>query len=242
LLKPHSSFLQRWPSWHTSLARRLRRRSFPPPLGQIDFGDLRQSEPLGRETDQDAGHPVDRYYIEQFFHREAHSLKGQVLAIGHDHSAAVVIGGKTVTLLPFTDDAELLQHLATVQEHTYGTLILWHVLHHIYELDTVVRHIHRVLTPGGILLATVPGTCYAAQHPAEPIPYWRFTRVSLQKLIEENFPARRIDIETWGNVVVALAHLHRIGIQQLTQSELAYRDEHYPLILTLTAEKRAEPH
>jgi SAM-dependent methyltransferase len=185
---------------------------------------------------------VDRYYIEQFFRREAHSLKGQVLAIGHEPTAAAALDGQTVTSLPFTDDAELFHHLASVQEHTCGALILCHVLHQVYELDAIVRHVYRVLTPGGILLATVPGTCYAAQHQAEPVPYWRFTRVSLRKLIEENFPARRIAIETWGNVVVALAHLHRIGIRQLTQRELAYRDEHYPLILTLTAEKREGQH
>jgi hypothetical protein len=83
----------------------------------------------------------------------------------------------------------------------------------------------------------VPGTCYAARRATEPLSYWRLTSVSLQKLVEEKFSSRRTKIEMWGNVIVAMAHLHRVEIQQLTQQELDYRDEHYPLILTLTAEK-----
>lgn len=237
-MKPNFSFRQRWTSWHTYLARRMGRRDFPLPPGQIDFGDLRQVEPLGPKTMGDNDQLVERYYIEQFFRREAPNVNGHVLHIGHEHyTPATESHVKMVTALPFIDDAELLKYLAITEDNKYDTLILERVLQLVYDIDTVMHHAHRVLTAGGVLLATVPGTCYAARRATESLSYWKLTSVSLQKLVEETFPSRRTKIEMWGNVIVAMAHLHRVEIQQLTQQELDYRDEHYPLILTLTAEK-----
>jgi hypothetical protein len=237
-LKPNFSFRQRWTSWHTYLARRMGWRYLSPPLGQIDFGDLRRVEPLEWEPARSDDQLVERYYVEQFFRREAPNVKGHVLHIGHEHyTPATESHLKMITALPFTDDAELLKYLAITEDNKYDTLILERVLHLVYDIDTVMHHAHRVLTAGGVLLATVPGTCYAARRAIEPLSYWRLTRVSLQKIVEEKFPSRRTKIEMWGNVIVAMAHLHRVEIQQLTQQELDYRDEHYPLILTLTAEK-----
>ena len=242
-MKPNFSFRQRWTYWHTYLARRMGRRDFHLPPGQIDFGDLRQVKPLGPKTVGDNDQLVERYYVEQFFRREARDVKGHVLAVGYDLSTALTEGHvETATALSFTDDIELLKCLTVAEDNKYDTLILERVLHLVYDIDTVMHHAHRVLTAGGVLLATVPGTCYAARRATEPLSYWRLTSVSLQKLVEEKFPSRRTKIEMWGNVIVAMAHLHRVEIQQLTQQELDYRDEHYPLILTLTAEKEVGLH
>lgn len=201
------------------------------------MGALRRVLPL--EQEQDNGQPVDRYYIEQFFRRRAQVLHGHVLEVSGDGAATATVGGRVaaVTVLPFVDDAALLQHLAATAAETYETLLLRQVLHRVYDPAPLMRHLHRVLTPGGIVLATVPGTCYVPRWDTEPVSYWGFTSISLHQLVTENFPARRAEIEVWGNVLAATAHLHRIGSRHLTQRELEYRDEHYPLILTLTAEK-----
>jgi SAM-dependent methyltransferase len=207
------------------------------PLGQIDFGDLWQLQPLGQET-RNSAQPVERYYIEQFVRRHTRALHGRVLEIRNDHYTSVVAGRDlTVTSLALTDDTELIHWLADVEDGNYDTLLLVQVLQLVYDLHAVVRHIHRILAPGGILLATVPGTCYAADRINEIEPYWGFTNLSLRKLIESIFPARGITIETLGNVLVAMVHLHRLGFAELTPIELNLRDNHYPLLLTLKAQK-----
>ena len=173
-----------------------------------------------------------------FVRRHARALHGRVLEIGNDHYTSVVAGRDlTVTSLALTDDTELIHWLADVEDGTYDTLLLVQVLELVYDLHAVVRHIHRILAPGGILLATVPGTCYAADRINGIKPYWGFTNLSLRKLIESVFPARGITIETFGNVLVAVAHLHRLGFTELTPRELNLRDNHYPLLLTLKAQK-----
>jgi SAM-dependent methyltransferase len=211
-------------------------RQTSPPLDQIDFGDLWQLQPLGQET-RNSAQPVDRYYIEQFVRRHTRALHGRVLEIGNDHYTSVVGCDLTVTSLALTDDTELIHWLADVEDGNYDTLLLVQVLQLVYDLHAVVRHIHRILAPGGLLLATVPGTCYAADRINGIKPYWGFTNLSLRKLIESIFPARGITIETLGNVLVGMVHLHRLGFTELTHKELNLRDNHYPLLLTLKAQK-----
>jgi SAM-dependent methyltransferase len=235
MLKPSSCLLQRWMFRRLLLVHRAGRQASPP-LGQIDIGDLWQLQPLGRET-RDSAQPVDRHYIEQFVRRQARALHGRVLQIGSDHTSALSGRDITLTSLALTDDTELIHRLTDVEDNSYDTLLLVQVLQLVYDLHAVVRHIYRILAPGGILLATVPGTCYAADRINEVKPYWGFTSLSLRKLIESIFPARGITIETLGNVLVAMVHLHRLGFTELTQKELNLRDNHYPLLLTLKARK-----
>jgi SAM-dependent methyltransferase len=236
MLKPGSSLLQGWMFWRVPPVHRVGRRASPP-LGQIDFGDLRQLQSLGQDT-RDSAQPVDRYYIQQFVRRHARALHGRVLKIGNDQYTSVFAGRDiTLTSLAFTDDTDLIHRLTDVEDNSYDTLLLVQVLQLVYDLHAVVKHAHRILAPRGLLLATVPGTCYATDRINEIEPYWGFTNVSLRKLIESVFPARGITTETFGNVLVAMVHLHRLGIAELTQKELNLRDNHYPLLLTLKAQK-----
>ena len=233
------SFFKRWSFGCVRLARQTmcQHDALPPP-GRIDFGELRQTQVLGRDVGSVNRESVSDYYIEAFLRREARVVKGRVLKIGRDRYNSVLAGRDiTATSLGFTDDAELIHRLADVEDNTYDTLLLIQVLQLVYDLHAVVRHVHRILAPGGILLATVPGTCYAAGGVNEIKPYWGFTNLSLQKLIESVFPERGINIETFGNVLVAMVHLHRLGFGELTQKDLNHRDKHYPLLLTLKAHK-----
>lgn len=231
--------VRQWLSRPAGIISGRRGRVFAPPLGQVDLGDLRRVLPLGEETEQESGQPVDRYYIDQFFRRRAPVLHGHVLEVSDDGSTIAAVGGRvaTVTALTFADDAALLRYLAATREGTYETLILRQILHRVYDLAPLVRQVHRVLTPGGILLATAPGTCYAPGWDGAPASYWGFTSISLSQLVKENFPAHRVEIESWGNALVAVAHLHRVGLRYVSRRALDHRDEHYPLVLTLAAEK-----
>jgi hypothetical protein len=67
--------------------------------------------------------------------------------------------------------------------------------------------------------------------------YWRFTRLSVQKLFEEVFPQTTIKVENYGNILTATAFMYGLATQELHQSELDYHDPNYEVIITLRAVK-----
>jgi hypothetical protein len=76
--------------------QRLRKATFTPPVGKVDFGDLRQQTPIRRGYGYDRGRPTDRYYIETFLEKNRSFIQGPVLEIGND-SYARTLGGDQVT-------------------------------------------------------------------------------------------------------------------------------------------------
>src|SRR5215213_7898557 len=55
-----------------------------PAVGKVSFGDLRRPDPLTRSFGYDRGQPIDRYYINKFFHQHASDISGHVVEIGDD--------------------------------------------------------------------------------------------------------------------------------------------------------------
>ena len=214
------------------------RRNSPPPPGQINFGELRQPPLFQCDVNYSQGQGLDQYYIEQFLRREARLMKRRVLEIGSD--CMPEFGGSrtaTTTSIPFAQETQLLSDLAALKDNTYDAVVMVQVLQFIFDLHAVLRYAYRVLIPGGILLAAMPGTCYVPNHADGRRPYWGFTGLSVRTLLGSTFPARSINIQSFGNVFVATAHVQHLAAQDLTRTELNHRDEHYPFVVTFKAEK-----
>src|SRR5688500_19854349 len=67
-----------------------------PPVGKVNFGDLRRTTPFCANYGFSRGDPVDRYYIEGFLALHAADIKGSVLEIG-DSTYTKKFGGSRVT-------------------------------------------------------------------------------------------------------------------------------------------------
>ena len=59
---------------HALLARA--RRTWPPPVGWVDFGQLSNTRPISLNFGWDRGTPIDRYYIENFLADHARRHNG----------------------------------------------------------------------------------------------------------------------------------------------------------------------
>jgi SAM-dependent methyltransferase len=214
-------------------------RNSPPPPGQIDFGELRQPQLFRCDVNYSQDQALDQYYVEQFLRREMRLMKRRVLEIGSDHCTPEFAGSRTATItsIPFAQETQVLHDLAVLKDNTYDALVMVQVLQFMFDLHAVLKHAHRVLIPGGILLAAMPGTCYVPNHVDGRMLYWGFTGLSVRTLLGSTFPARSIKIQSFGNVFVATAHVQHLAAQDLTRTELNHRDEHYPFILTFKAEK-----
>jgi glycosyltransferase involved in cell wall biosynthesis len=232
-------------SW---LGARLPGLSSPP---AVRFGTLRRLAPVSRRFGWDRGGlPVDRYYIERFLRRHAGDIRGHVLEV-RDDAYTRKFGGDRVAkadvLHPTTDNpkATIVADLTgadQVPSDTFDCVILTQVLPFIPDPQAAVRTVHRILRPGGVVLATMPGISQIIRYDMDRWgDYWRFTSLSAGRIFECEFPQGDVQVEAHGNVLVATAFLQGLSSRELRPDELDYHDRDYEVLITVRAVKAASP-
>ena len=217
--------------------------SEPSRPGTLRWGDLRRVEPISRQWGWDRGLPVDRYYIEQFLGRHAGDIHGRVLEIQDNwytkkFGGAGVVTSDVLHLVEGNPQATLVADLTraeAIASDTYDCAVITQTLNRIYDMRAAVRTLHRILRPGGVLLATVPGISHMDLNEKPSGWYWGLTSLSIRQLFEEAFPSVNLTVEGFGNVLTACAFLQGIAMEELTSEELGYRDSNYDLLLTVRA-------
>ncbi len=234
-----SSPIPRWKGWLLRLTQRS------PANGQVRFGDLRRVTPISQHFGYDRGLPVDRYYIENFLSLYASDIKGRVLEIG-DAAYSTKFGGDQITqqdvmhvsegnpIATFVGD---LTHAEQLPTDSFDCFVLTQTLHLVYDFHSALETIYRVLKPGGVVLATVPGISHKSVDEWQDYWCYSFTTASMEKLFGEFFPADGVEVEAHGNVLAAIAFLEGLSFDELTQQELDYRDRCYELLITIRAVK-----
>ena len=228
------------------LYARLRRRWRPhaaPPVGTVDFGSFRRLEPISQDYGFDRGLPVDRAYIEAFLERHAADVRGRVLEVA-DNTYTLRFGGDRIVqsdvlhIDPLHPKATFVGDLArgeALPTGTFDCFVLTQTLQYIYDLPAAVATIYRVLKPGGVLLATLPGITPTG---GDDWPwYWSFTRHSARRCFEESFPPGSVEVGEYGNVLAAVAFLEGLASGELRRAELGASDPRYPVIYTVRATK-----
>jgi len=215
----------------------------------VRFGSLRRLAPVSRHFGWDRGGlPVDRYYIERFLEKHAADIAGRVLEV-RDDSYTHKFGGTRVTrcdvLHPTTDNpkATIVADLTRATEipgDTFDCIVLTQVLPFIPDVAAAARTLQRILRPGGVVLATMPGISQIIRYDMDRWgDYWRFTSLSARRLFECAFPGGEIQVEAHGNVLAATAFLQGISSRELRPDELDFRDPDYEVLITVRAVKPA---
>lgn len=213
-------------------------------LGAVDLGDLRRATPVSREFGFDRGRCVDRRFIERFLEEHRADVRGRCLEVGDD-SYTRRFGGEHVTradVLHVTGEASgttLVGDLTTgagLPERAFDCAIITQTLSCVYDVHAAIRTLHRALVPGGVLLASVPGISQVSRFDADRWgDFWRFTPAAARRLAEEAFPADRVDVRGWGNVLAAVALLHGLSADELDPTALDLPDPDYPVVVTIRA-------
>jgi SAM-dependent methyltransferase len=203
----------------------------------------RQVTPVSREWGYDRGQPVDRYYIESFLADNAGDVHGRVLEIG-DNSYTRRYGGEQVSVsdVLHVDEgnpaATIVADLAKgdkIPSDAFDCVILTQTLQLIYDVHAAVRTLHRILKPGGVVLATVPSITSIGDTRWEGMWFWGFTHLSAARLFEEVFSPENVTVEHHGNVLSASAFLYGLASHELSRRELDHRDPHYQVTITVRA-------
>jgi SAM-dependent methyltransferase len=235
-------------------SRRALRRlvTVRPPVGLVRFGSLRRLTPFSRRYGFERGTPIDRYYIETFLSRHAGEatygtgdIHGRVLEVGDDMYTRKF--GTAVTksdVLHAGDErpeATIVGDLTSVEGLPAGSfdcVICTQTLNVIYDVRAAIATLHRALAPGGVLLVTIPGISQICRPENELWgDYWRFTVLSIRRLLEEAFPPENVTVEAYGNVLASAAFLYGLATEELKRDELEPRDPDYELLIAARAVK-----
>lgn len=212
----------------------------------VFYGSLRRVKPISPFWGTERGMPVDRYYIERFLAYTANDIRGRVLEIG-DNIYTLKFGGDRVCQSEVLHIAEQKSKVtiiadlidgAGIQMDSYDCVILTQTLQAIFEVDRAISTVYRILKPGGVVLATVPGISKISRYDMDRWGYyWSFTTMSMQRLFERCFPKENIQINACGNVLASIAFLHGLAANELRRKELDYIDPDYELLITVRAVK-----
>ena len=217
----------------------------PPAPGRVDFGSLRRISPLSRNWGYDRGLPIDRYYIENFLHRHSREIRGRVLEI-EDNSYTCRFGREKVEKSdvlhvcegnPHATMVGDLTHAPHLPDAAFDCIILTQTLQLIYDVRSALLTAHRILKPGGVLLATVPGISQTNDREWGGSWYWNFTPLSAERLFQECFRNGEISVETHGNVLSATSFLHGIAAEELSRRELDCLESGYEVTIGIIAKK-----
>ena len=214
-----------------------------PETEQWDWGDLRRLEPVSREFGYPRGLPIDRYYIERFLEAHRCDVAGRTLEIGDDEYTRRYGDGRTTrrdvlhvhARNPAATIVGDLIHAPQIADGIFDCIILTQTLHLIYDVDRAVATIHRILRPGGVVLATFPGISQLSHDEWSRTWSWGLGSRLAGRLFAPRFGERNVTVEAHGNSLAAAAFLQGLATTELTSTQLDRTEAGCELLVTVRA-------
>jgi SAM-dependent methyltransferase len=216
----------------------LRRLVRPSGIAQL------ATTPVSTQWGFDRGTPVDRWYIERFLAEHAGDIRGRALEIRNadyvERFGTGVVRADVLDIDANNPRATIVADLTAadhVPDGLFDCFVLTQTLQFIYDVQAAVRHAHRLLAPGGVLLATLPVVSRIAPRYGLEIDYWRFTAASCRRLFGDPFGAANVAVRTYGNVLAAMAFLEGAALEEIPREKLVADDPYHPVIVAVRAVK-----
>jgi SAM-dependent methyltransferase len=130
----------------------------------------------------------------------------------------------------------------TCAEHipadAFDCIICTQTLQFIYDARAAAKTLYRILRPGGVLLASFTGISQISRYDMDRWgDYWRFTTASARRLLEEHWSPEDVAVQAHGNVLLAVAYLHGLTVDELRPEHLEQQDDNFQLVITARAVK-----
>jgi SAM-dependent methyltransferase len=204
---------------------------------------LRSTAPLSSYFGSDRGTPVDRFSIETFLHEHRRDIRGHALEVkdrGYlDRFGSAVTHVDVLDIDANNPNATIVADLSAadaVASNQFDSIVLTQALQFIFDLDAAVGHLHRLLRPNGVLLATMPSIT-RMDRVLHDRDYWRFTTPSCQRLFGKRFAEDAVTVRSYGNMRTATAFLVGIAREELSARIVDIEDERFPVMIAVRAVK-----
>ena len=213
-------------------------------LDRVDWGSFDRIDPISRDWGYARGGPVDRPYIRAFIARHSSDIKGCVLEVQEDDLARAY-GGERVNRCEVIDvDATNprativadLRDAAQIPDARFDCVILTQTAHVVDAADRVLRECHRILRPGGVLLATVPCVSRVCLEYGPSGDFWRVTPAGARELTAKTF-GPDVQVEAFGNLQTTIAFLHGLGETEVPADRYSATDPYNPMLVGVRARK-----
>jgi SAM-dependent methyltransferase len=107
----------------------------------------------------------------------------------------------------YVDDIGGAESLPYADE-SFDLVLCTQVLEHVFEPDTVLREIHRVLAPGGLALVSTHGVhVFHPDPPEQGQDFWRWTHAGLALLFRRIASWSSVEVRPNGNMIACMATL-----------------------------------
>lgn len=210
------------------------------------LGPLRRVTPLIEEDIWKRGVPIGRFYTnKRFLPQYAGDIHGHVLEVsesvytkwfGKDR-----VSQSDVLHLTGCPEATIIADLTkadNILSDTFDAIVITFTLQFIYDIDAAILTLHRILKPGGVILAVFDSTSRVSRADMDLYgEYWRVTTASAQKLFEECFPRAGVTVKAYGNVLAVVASLHGMVSEDFFEAELDYHDPDIEMVIAVRAVK-----
>jgi SAM-dependent methyltransferase len=218
-------------------------RTIVPDTSRWDWGGLRRLQPVSRDFGYDRGLPIDRYYIERFLETHRPDVTGRTLEIGDDEYTRRFGGDRTTRRDVLhaharNPAATIVGDLAAapqIADATFDCIVVTQTLHLIYDVDRAVATLHRILRPGGVVLATFPGISQLSRDEWSRTWSWAFDSRLAHQLFASHFSDQSVTVEAHGNSVAAAAFLQGLATADLAPAQLDAHEEACELLLSVRA-------
>lgn len=218
-----------------------------PRRGALRFGSFARVTPISPIFGIDRGFPVERYYIERFLDAHRGDVRGRCLELG-DATYINKFGDGRVSQIDVlhavagNPDATIVADLTRadhIPADLFDCIIFTQALQMIYDMPAALRHLHRILKPGGVLLLTSHGISKIGRRLGRDPwgEYWRITAQSAERLFSDTFPGAHVEVLTYGNVLAAVCALHGVVAEEVAQADLDVRDPDFEVIVAVRAVK-----
>jgi SAM-dependent methyltransferase len=213
------------------------------------LGGRNRFKPFSRAFGGERGRPIDRYYIDGFMQANAAAIRGHVLEVGEARYTRT-LGGDRVSridvLCPVADPEVTivadLTNAPQIANNTFDCIVLPQTLQFIYDHHAAVRTLHRILRPGGTVLASLPLILVISGTDMERWgEYWRYTSKAARRVFVDVFGEDNVEVRAHGNLLVATAFIQGFAVADLDPEDFAFSDPLIELLSTVKAVKPAGP-
>jgi SAM-dependent methyltransferase len=124
-----------------------------------------------------------------------------------------------------------------IADETFDCIVLTQTLHVIYDISGAVATIHRILRPGGVVLATFPGISQLSDDEWSRTWSWALGSGLARRLFASRFDEGRVTVDTYGSSLAAVAFLQGLATEELTSAQLDAEGPGCELLVAVRAVK-----